>query len=233
MSPNSPKNLPLSIKQSMQHPTKRRSVLALCTYAALATLLPVGTAQADSIDVLKNFLLNVTSLRAKFTQVVVSPQSDRTRTSSGTFTLSRPNRFRFDYLKPYEQQIVSDGKTLWLYDMDLEQVTTRAYNSALDNTPAALLAGGAQATMAQENFILKNLPDANGLQWVEGTPRQEDGQIRTARIGFRNQELAVLEIVDNFGQKSTLTFTHVETNPQIADKVFDFQIPAGADVITE
>lgn len=191
----------------------------------------VGT--SDSVATLQSFLKNVTSLRANFVQVVTSPNSERTRTSSGTFVLSRPNRFRFDYLKPYEQLIISDGKNIWLYDKDLEQVTQRDYSSALDTTPAALLAGGAEATMAQENFMLSSLPDAQGLQWVEGKPRQDDGQINVARIGFRNGVLEVLEIVDNFRQKSTLTFTDVEINPAIDEQVFVFEIPQGVDLINE
>lgn len=188
---------------------------------------------SDSVATLQSFLKNVMSLRANFVQVVTSPNSERTRTSSGTFVLSRPNRFRFDYLKPYEQLIISDGKNLWLYDKDLEQVTQRDYSSALDATPAALLAGGAEATMAQENFTLSSLPDAQGLQWVEGKPRQDDGQINVARIGFRNGVLEVLEIVDNFRQKSTLTFTDVEINPVIDEQIFVFEIPQGVDLINE
>lgn len=212
---------------------QRRDILKLTFGSVLAVFLPFGTAKADSVNVLNNFLQNVTSLKANFTQVVTSSQNGRTRTSSGTFILSRPNKFRFDYLEPYEQQIVSDGVTLWLYDPDLEQVTERDYNSAIDSTPAALLAGGAQATMEQENFTLTSLPDSQGLQWIEGLPRQDDGQIRSARVGFKEQILAVLEITDNFGQTSTLTFSDVEINPAIADEVFAFEVPEGADVISQ
>lgn len=192
-----------------------------------------GADRPDSVAILQSFLRDVKSLRANFVQVVRSPNSERTRTSSGTFVLSRPNRFRFDYLKPYEQLIISDGKNLWLYDKDLEQVTQRDYSSALDATPAALLAGGAEATMAQENFTLSSMPDAQGLQWIEGKPRQDDGQINVARIGFRDGVLEVLEIVDNFRQKSTLTFTDVEINPVIDEQVFVFEIPQGVDLINE
>ncbi|CAK7030447.1 outer membrane lipoprotein chaperone LolA [Saezia sanguinis] len=215
------------------HAMQRRDVLGLALVGIAAAVLPSQRALADSVDTLKNFLQNVSSLRAKFTQVVVSSQNDRTRTSSGTFVLSRPNRFRFDYLKPYEQQIISDGQNLWLYDVDLEQVTQREYSSAMGSTPAALLAGGAQATMAQQNFTLQSAPDADGQQWIEAKPRQEEGQIRGARIGFREQTLATLQIVDNFGQTSTLTFSDVEINQVLSDTLFTFKVPDGVDLITE
>jgi len=205
----------------------------------LTCILPLNAVYAqtgndqDAIAALDYFLNNVNSLRANFVQVVIAPNSERTRTSSGLFMMSRPNRFRFDYLKPYEQLIISDGKDLWLYDKDLEQVTQRSYSSAMASTPAALLAGGAEATMTQKNFILTNLPDADGLQWVEAKPKQEDGQIDTARLGFRKGVLEVLEIIDNFRQKSTLTFSNVEVNPQISASEFEFAVPEGVDLINE
>ena len=224
----------------------RRQILRLgaggVAIGLLACLLPLRVVYAqtgsesrggDAIAALDHFLKNVNSLRANFVQVVTAPNSERTRTSSGIFMMSRPNRFRFDYLKPYEQLIISDGKNLWLYDKDLEQVTQRSYSSAIASTPAALLAGGAEATMTQKNFALTNLPDADALQWVEAKPKQEDGQIDMARIGFRGEVLEVLEIIDNFRQKSTLTFGNVEVNPLISDDQFQFAVPEGVDLINE
>lgn len=203
--------------------------------------LPYGIAFAQSIPensqgavaILEDFLKNITSMTANFVQVVKTPSAERTRTSSGVFMLARPNRFRFDYLKPYEQQIISDGVDLWLYDKDLEQVTQRSYSASIASTPAALLAGGAEATMKQKNFILSNLPETDGIQWVEAKPKQEDGLIESARIGFRNNVLAVLEITDNFRQQSTLTFSDVQVNVNIPDVTFEFVVPKDVDLITE
>ncbi|MGL4667881.1 MAG: outer membrane lipoprotein chaperone LolA [Saezia sp.] len=234
-----------SIQKIELQSDSRRDILKLGAGGVLAALLtcvlPLNAAYAQAgaensqpaIAALDYFLNNVNSMQADFVQVVIAPNSDRTRTSSGTFALSRPNRFRFDYTKPYEQLIVSDGKSLWLYDKDLEQVTQRAYSSAMASTPAALLAGASEATMAQKNFTLTSLPDADGLQWVEAKPKQEDGQINTARIGFRHGVLEVLEIVDNFRQKSTLTFSNVQVNPQISNSEFSFAVPDGIDLINE
>lgn len=224
---------------------QRRLVLKLGVGGVVTSLLigalSLNNAEAQASDIngqdaltaLNIFLKDVNSLRANFVQVVTAPNSERTRTSSGTFAMLRPNCFRFDYLQPYEQLIISDGKDLWLYDKDLEQVTQRSYSSAIASTPAALLAGGAEATMTQQNFNLTNLPDSDGLQWVQAKPKQEDGQIDTARIGFRGGVLAVLEIVDNFRQKSTLTFSDVQVNPQISGNEFRFTVPEGVDLINE
>lgn len=207
------------------------------------TLFTTPLAQAQSaksgasIETLKNFLNNVNSLRATFKQVVYTPQQEkeksRTQESSGTFILVRPNQFLFDYTWPYEQKIISDGKKLWLYDVDLEQVTEKAYSDAVGSTPAALLAGGADAAMAQENFTLSAMPDADGAQWVRATPKQEEGQINYAEIGFQNGMLSALVIVDNFGQKSTLKFSNIEVNPKIAPNTFAFEVPEGVDVVAQ
>lgn len=198
-----------------------------------ANLDTQAAGKSSAITIFEQFLKNVQSLRANFKQVVVSPQKDHTQKSSGTFVLARPNQFRFDYTEPYEQQIISDGKTLWLYDVDLEQVTQQDYSQAVGSTPAALLAGGAQAAMAQENFMLSAEPGDKGIQWVKATPRQEDGQIRYAKIGFRNDMLAVLVIMDNFGQESTLTFSDIEIDPSIPAKTFAFEVPKGVDIISQ
>ncbi len=196
----------------------------------LAGVLPAAANAADPVAVLHQFLHDVQSLRAQFTQVVVAPKGDRKRTSSGSFELARPNRFRFDYGKPYEQLIVSDGKTLWLYDADLNQVTARPYAAAVGSTPAALLAGGSDAAL-ERDFKLEGVPDRDGLQWVKATPRSSEGQIHSAQVGFRSGTLAALDIVDSFGQRSTLTFSQVEVNPKLPESRFAFKPPAGTDVI--
>ncbi len=175
-------------------------------------------ASATGIKSLENFVKNVNTGKADFTQIVTSPgrsgQAPRIKMSSGTFEFSRPNRFRFNYLKPFEQTIVADGKTLWLYDFDLNQVTARQQSHALGSTPAALIASAADLHALQADFTLADAPDKDGLQWVTATPKSRDGQLQSVRVGFRETAtttvasslLEVLEILDNFGQRSVLTF---------------------------
>jgi outer membrane lipoprotein carrier protein len=196
----------------------------------LAFLLLLGSAaRADSVDLLRDFAQNVKSGRAAFTQTVTSVDGKKKKTSVGEFEFVRPNRFRFVYAKPFEQQIVADGQKVWLYDVDLNQVTVRPIAQALGATPAALLAGGA----FDKDFDLKAQPAADGLEWVQATPRTKDGPIQSLRVGFNGTVLAALEIVDAFGQRSMLRFDGLEQNAKLPDEHFRFAPPKGADVIEQ
>jgi outer membrane lipoprotein carrier protein len=188
-----------------------------------------GGVHADSVDLLHDFATNVKSGRANFTQTVTSVDGARKKTSSGQFEFVRPNRFRFVYAKPFEQQIVADGQKVWLYDVDLNQVTVRPMAQALGSTPAALLAG---ATLDKE-FDLKAVTPAEGLEWVQASPRVKEGPIQSLRVGFKGKELAALDIVDAFGQRSALRFTALEQNIKLSDEQFRFTPPKGADVIQQ
>jgi outer membrane lipoprotein carrier protein len=199
------------------------------------------SARADGLNSLENFLKTTTSGRSEFTQVVTSPARDgqtaRSKTSSGNFEFSRPNRFKFVYKKPFEQSMVADGQTLWMHDVDLNQVTARRQAQVLASTPAAIIAAAADVRELEANFILKAAPDKDGLQWVTASPKATDGQLQSIRIGFRvsdkASELAVLEILDSFSQRSVLTFNKFETNPKLPADSFQFKPPAGADVIRQ
>ncbi|HET7528480.1 MAG TPA: outer membrane lipoprotein chaperone LolA [Burkholderiaceae bacterium] len=195
----------------------------------VALTLLTGAARADSVDLLRDFASNVKSGRAAFTQTVTSVDGKKKKDSSGQFEFVRPDRFRFSYAKPFEQQIVADGQKVWLYDVELNQVTVRPMAQALGATPAALLAGG---TLDKE-FDLKALPPADGLEWVQATPRVRDGPIQSLRVGFKGSTLAALEIVDAFGQRSLLRFTALEQNVRLPDSAFQFTPPKGADVIQQ
>jgi len=188
-----------------------------------------GGARADAVDSLRDFAQNVKSGKASFTQTVTSVDGAKKKTSSGQFEFVRPNRFRFVYAKPFEQQIVADGQKVWLYDVDLNQVTVRPMAQALGATPAALLAG---ATLDKE-FDLKAVPAAEGFEWVQATPKIKDGPIQLLRVGFKGKDLAALDIVDAFGQRSALRFSALEQNIKLSDEQFRFTPPKGADVIQQ
>ncbi|MDQ2927068.1 MAG: outer membrane lipoprotein chaperone LolA [Pseudomonadota bacterium] len=187
-----------------------------------------GAAHADTVDTLKDFVRDVKTGSAAFTQTVTQPDGKK-KSSSGTFEFARPNRFRFTYVKPFEQLIVSDGKTVWIYDADLNQVTARKFSSALGATPAALLAGGT----LDRDFDLAALPAADGLDWVQATPKARDSAFQSMRVGFRGKELAAVEITDSFGQRSLLRFMQFVANSALPAATFQFVAPAGADVIEQ
>ncbi|MFZ4480071.1 MAG: outer membrane lipoprotein chaperone LolA [Rhodoferax sp.] len=214
--------------------------------AALWMAACAASAMASGLHSLESFVKTAKTGRAEFTQVVTSPakegQAPRSRTSSGTFEFSRPDRFKFVYRKPFEQSIVADGQTLWLYDADLNQVTARKQSQVLGSTPAALIAAAPDLRALQSDFTLADGPDRDGLQWVVATPKSRDGQLQAVRVGFKGPtgaapadaaSLQVLEILDSFGQRSVLTFSNFEVNPMLAAKTFDFKAPAGADIIKQ
>lgn len=202
----------------------------------LIAIAPV-LARAGGLESLENFLRVTKSGRAEFTQLVTAPPKDgvvgRAKSSGGSFEFSRPNRFRFIYRKPFEQTIVADGQTLWLYDVDLNQVTARKQAQALGATPAALIASAGDLRTLQNDFVLADAPDRDGLQWVLATPKARDGQLQSVRVGFRGTELAVLEMLDSFGQRSVLTFNAFQSNVALDAASFQFKPPAGADIIRQ
>ena len=172
---------------------------------------------------------DVRSGRAEFTQTVTSPDGKKKKSSTGSFEFSRPNRFRFTYLKPFEQTIVADGQQVWIYDADLNQVTKRKFSQALGATPAALLAGGS----LEQDFDLSSLPARDGLEWAEAKPKAKDGAFQTVRVGFKGKDLAALEIVDSFGQKSAAPLRQAAGQRAGAAEAFRFTVPPGADVIEQ
>lgn len=195
------------------------------------------SARASGLESLESFVKTVKTAHTDFTQVVTLPAKDgqaaRNKTSSGTFEFSRPGRFRFVYKKPFEQTIVADGQTLWLYDVDLNQVTARAQAQALGSTPAALIASAADLKALQADFALSNDADSEGLEWVRATPKAKDSSLQLVRVGFRAGQLAVLEITDSFGQRSSLRFNGFTVNAPLDAAAFQFKPPAGADVIRQ
>ncbi|RZI73785.1 MAG: outer membrane lipoprotein chaperone LolA [Variovorax sp.] len=216
---------------------KQWTVAAVAVAVAVAWAMAAGSAWAGGMESLEAFVKNAKSGSAEFTQTVTAPPKDgqpsRVKTSTGTFEFQRPGRFKFDYQKPFAQTIVADGKTLWLYDADLNQVTQRAQAQALGSTPAALIAAAPNLRALQADFTLEGEPARDGLEWVKATPKNKDGQLQSILVGFQGDGLAALEILDSFGQRSVLKFSKVEVNPALAAGTFTFKAPAGADVLKQ
>lgn len=193
------------------------------------TLLLSGIVHADAVDALRDFARDVKSGKANFTQTVTSPDGKRKKVSSGSFEFQRPNQFRFAYAKPFEQTIVADGQKVWIFDADLNQASSRKLADALGATPAAILAG----THLERDFTLKAAPTDGGLEWVLASPKQAESTIQSLKLGFKGKELAAMEIVDGFGQRSRLDFSAVQANVPVAAERFQFKLPAGADLIEQ
>lgn len=204
--------------------TLLRSGLAACLLT-----LAAGAAQADAVDTLRSFVRDVKTGRADFTQTVTSPDGVKKKTSTGRFEFARPNRFRFEYVKPFEQLIVGDGRKVWIHDPDLQQASSRRLDLALGATPAALLAGGS----LERDFDLAALPERDGLAWAEARPKAKEGAFQSLRVGFRGTALAAVEVVDGFGQKSLLQFSGWQANARVDPGAFVFTPPPGTDVVEQ
>jgi len=185
---------------------------------------------ADGVASLQEFFENTNSMRAKFHQVVNDNKGRKVQEVDGTMQLQRPNKFRWDYNKPYEQQIISDGKQVFLYDTELQQVTIRDLSKALGSSPAAMLAGG---EAVEKSFILKNAIRKDGLTWVLALPKDKDSGFERVLLGFKTEKLRKMEMVDSFNHTTLITFDEVERNPSLQDATFLFTTPKGVDVVGE
>ncbi len=206
--------------------SKRWFMYALLCVSVLASAL----AHADGVDDLKHFYQNTRSMRADFRQTVFDQKGSKLQEVDGTMLLQRPNKFRWDYHKPYEQQIISDGRQVFLFDIDLQQVTVRTVDKVLGTSPAALLAGGPNV---EESFQLSRLADFEGMQRVQAKPKQKDSGFQVVVISFDHDKLAEMRLVDAFGQSTHIVFSNVEVNPSLQASQFLFNIPKGVDVVGE
>ena len=187
-------------------------------------------AHAGAIEHLNDFLKNTRTLKAEFSQSVIGKNGRKPQNSSGTVAISRPGKLRWEIVKPYPQLVVGDGEKIWVYDPELKQVTVRKAGQAIGGSPAALLAGSNEL---EKNFALRETGDAEGLSWVEATPKRGDSGFEKVRIGLLGNELKAMELFDNFGQTTHIRFSRGERNPALAAGLFRFTPPAGTDVIGE
>ena len=184
-------------------------------------------AQATGLDQLKSFLETSRSASGVFAQTVIAKSGRKPQQSAGIFALQRPGKFRWSYEKPYKQLLVSDGNKLWSYDPDLNQVAVKKLDTAFGTSPAALLAG----QDLDKHFVLKEGLAADGLEFVEATPKGGDASFERVKIGFAANRPMTMEIHDSFGQVTVLRFTRFEANPALPASLFRFVAPAGADVV--
>lgn len=176
---------------------------------------------------LKAFLLASKSLTADFKQVAINEAGQPTQTSFGVFYLQRPGKFRWNYQKPFKQEIVSNAGKVWFYDTDLEQVTVKKVDESLGSTPALLLSGDASL---EDNYTLEEQGVDGDMQWVKLTPKSQDSSFKYVLIGFNKQTLAGMELSDNFGQLTRIYFSNVLLNPPLKPTLFEFVAPKGVDV---
>jgi outer membrane lipoprotein carrier protein len=182
----------------------------------------------DGAQQLDAFLTNLTTLQADFVQTLEQPDDDQAYTSSGVFYLKRPGRLRWEYKTPSEQLIVADGNRIWLYDIELEQVSHRSQQAALVGTPAQLLSDKAPIA---EHFEIRDMGESDGLNWVELLPKDKESQFSSVRLGLEEGMLRRMEMIDNFAQTTRFVFDNVKRNPDLDDALFKFEPPPMIDLI--
>lgn len=187
-------------------------------------------AQDKPVQQLKTFLASSRSLSADFKQVLLNEQGQPVKTSFGVFYLQRPGKFRWDYQKPFSQQIVADKGKVWFYDKDLDQVTVKKLDESLGSTPALLLSG---EVALEDNFIIEGQGKEGDMQWIKLSPKSEETTFKYILIGLTRGSLGGMELSDNFGQLTRIYFSKVLINPPLKQTLFQFEVPKGADVFEE
>lgn len=188
-------------------------------------------AQASAIDSLRTFVQKAQTFKAVFSQTLLNKNIQVMQEATGVMMFERPGKFRWTYEKPYQQLIVGDGRKVWFYDQDLNQVTVRRLDVAIGSSPAALLAG---SSTIERNFDLTEIEVDDEMEWLEAIPKTKESSFELIRMGFSKKgELREMVLRDNFGQFTLLVFTDLETNPILDPDLFQFTPPKGADVISD
>ncbi len=198
------------------------------------TLLSVSlfysnTGMADSNhERLQQFMNNLDSLSTPFRQTLLNQYGEELDESGGMLHVQRPGMFHWAYTEPYEQYIISDGKSLWIYDADLEQVTIRDVASIIEDSPAAILGGDIDI---DEHYLVSEGPADPELSWIDLTPRDPESQYSVIRLGFENAQLKKMILFDALGQTTQIEFQLVIRNSKPKPELFQFTPPVGIDVL--
>ena len=196
----------------------------------LFLLLFSFSANAGGLDDFLAFNAATKTATARFDQQVFDRGGKVVERAAGTFAFSRPGKFRWTYEKPHKQVLVGDGQKLWIHDPDLNQVTVKRVDQAISSTPAALLAGRDDITRL---FTLRDAGSAEGLTWVEATPKAQDTGFERVRLGLAGRSLAAMELHDQLGGRTMLRFSELKANAAVPADTFAFVPPKGADVIED
>jgi outer membrane lipoprotein carrier protein len=187
-------------------------------------------AELAPVKQLKSILSSTKTLTADFRQVSLNRKGQPIHTSHGVFYLSRPGKFRWDYKKPFIQEIVSDSSKVWFYDADLEQVTIKKLDDSLGSTPALLLSGD---IALEKNFSIEKQGIDEGLQWIKLSPKKKESEFNYILIGLNDGVLGGMELSDNFGQLTRIYFSNIKKNKKLDNSIFTFVAPKGVDVFEQ
>lgn len=196
----------------------------------LFTLVPVQADQTASVQRLTGLLQKAETLTGRFSQLSLDGTGTQLQETSGELALKRPGQFRWHTDEPMEQLLVSDGKKVWLYDPDLEQVTIQTLDQRLTHTPALLLSG--DVSSISENFEVSHKEAGEVIDFTL-RPKAKDTLFDNLRLSFRSGVINDMQMIDGVGQRTNILFHGVRVNEPLAAGLFSFEIPEGTDVISE
>ena len=194
----------------------------------LVAVLSMACARADDTAPIIKYLDNLHSYAATFEQQRFDETGELLETAKGDCNIERPGRFRWNYLDPYQQVIVSDSHKLWIYDEDLAQVTVNDVNSGAPGTPAELLSAEFEVT---SRYDVKHVGEKDGYDWYSLHPKDAKTQFQEVELGLADSEVKAMRLKDNLGQTTVLHFSAVKRNAPMAQSLFNFTPPAGVDVV--
>ena len=194
----------------------------------LFIIVLVSISMSANANELLRYLNNLHTFQSQFVQSVFNANNKLKQESSGIIIVKSPDKFYLEYTKPYKLLYIADGKKLWSYDEDLEQVVVKKQGDLLINTPAMLLGNPKDLT---KSYTIKNLGILEDWFWYELTPKKEDSNFEVVNLAFENNELIAMEMRDSFGQTTRLVFNNISKNPKLAKNQFKFIPPKGVDII--
>ena len=201
--------------------------LVTCHLILFATCLSAAES-GSPVEDLKKFINSLKTYQAEFTQTIFGQSGQEVDLASGVVNLQKPGKFYWSYQSPYKQELISDGETLWVYDIDLEQVTINDIDLNHDNSPASILSGNVDIN---SHYTVSDLGVFDGYRWIELLPLDTEREFSAVRLGFLDEQLSGMVLFDNLGQTTLVQFENILTNMAIGPDIFNFKLPVGVDVI--
>ena len=205
-----------------------RILIALLLAGMPSLLFADGGLDEAGEKLVNDFLQDVITLEGSFEQRLIDAEGAVVEVSTGTLEIERPDRFRWTYAEPYEQWLVADGLNVWSYDVDLAQVTVKPQAESLQNTPAMLLGGDADAL---RQFRFDGSMVEEGTTWVRMLPVSSDSGFNRLELGFTNGQLGRMVFFDNLEQTTLVALYDVRVNEPIDSERFEFVVPDEADLV--
>ncbi len=195
---------------------------------ALLALSNIASAQTARLQ-LQAFSKNLNTAQVSFQQIVTGPNGEKIQSAQGQLQLQTPDKFRWQYLKPTPQLIVADGKKIWIYDPDLQQVTVKTQDALNQDNPLSALT---KPGLVDRFYTVSELATKQGIRWLQLVPKNtQNSPFDKAWLGFNTNGLVSMRLFDALGQVSDFSFGEWKKNASIPAKQFQFVVPKGVDVV--